>query len=125
METDGTSFVLFPYKKKEDPVSKHSPYCGITGYRLFPKAQSLEADSIGNKDFIAIVVSKDELDYNTINQSISSSSKQDYLGKVNEALQSILISSAKFSNTNDGRIYFKVDANTNKAVACVVAFDKN
>jgi len=125
METNGSSFVLFPYLKQGETVSKHSPYCGITGYRLFPKAQSLEADTIGNRDYVAFVVSKDELDYNAINQSINNSSKQDYLGKVNEALQSILIPSARFNNTNDGRIYFKVDANTNKAVACVVAFDKN
>jgi hypothetical protein len=84
----------------------------------------MEADSIGNKDFIAIVVSKDELDYNQLNQSISHSSRSDYLGKVNDALQSILIRSARFNNTNDGTIYFKVDANDNKAVACVVAIDK-
>ena len=63
-ETDGRSYVLFPYLKQGETVSKHSPYCGITGYRLFPKAQSMEADSIGNRDYIAIVVSKDELDYN-------------------------------------------------------------
>ncbi|MCY7311643.1 MAG: peptidase C1A papain [Chitinophagaceae bacterium] len=124
METNNTSFVLFPYLKQGETVSKHSPYCGITGYRLFPKAQSMEADSLGNKDFIAIVVSKDELDYNALNQAISRSSRSDYLGKVNEALQSILISSSRFTNTSDGRIYFKVDANSNKAVACVVAIDK-
>ena len=29
-ETDGSSYVLFPY------TEKHSPYCGITGTRLFP-----------------------------------------------------------------------------------------
>ncbi len=123
-ETDGSSYVLFPYLKPGESVSKHSPYCGITGYRLFPKAQSMEADSLGNRDFIAIVVSKDELDYNQLNQSISRSSQRDYLGKVNEALQSILIRSARFNNTNDGTIYFNVDANDNKAVACVVAIDK-
>lgn len=124
METDGSSYVLFPYLKPGETVSKHSPYCGITGYRLFPKAQSLEADAVGNRDYIAIVVSKDELDYNSINAAISRSTRPDYTGKVNEALQSMLIPSARFTNTNDGRIYFKVDANTNKAVACVVAFDK-
>jgi hypothetical protein len=124
MDADGSSNVLFPYKKPGETVSKHSPYCGITGYRLFPKAQSMEADAVGNRDYIAIVVSKDELDYNSINSAISRSGAQDYQGKVNEALQSILISTARFNNTNDGRIYFKVDANTNKAVACVVAFDK-
>ena len=123
-ETDGSSYVLFPYLKQGETVSKHSPYCGITGYRLFPKAQSMEADAVGNRDFIAIVVSKDELDYNQLNQYISRSGQQDYLGKVNDALQSILIRSAKFNNTNDGTIYFKVAANDNKAVACVVAIDK-
>ena len=123
-ETNGSSYVLFPYLKTGETVSKHSPYCGITGYRLFPKAQSMEADSIGSRDFIGIVVSKDELDYNQLNGAISRSSKPDYLGKINEALQSILIRSARFNNTTDGSIYFKVDANSNKAVACVVAIDK-
>lgn len=124
MQTDGSSLVLFPYMKPGETVSKHSPYCGITGYRLFPKAQSLEADTIGNRDYVAFVVSKEALDYNSINQRISSSTKTDFAGKVNDALNNILIRSAKFNNTNDGRIYFKVDANDNKAVACVVAFDK-
>jgi hypothetical protein len=123
-DTNSTSYVLFPYLKPGETVSKHSPYCGITGYRLFPKAQSMEADNIGNKDYIAIVVSKDELDYNALNQAISRSNRPDFQGKVNEALQSILINAARFNTTSDGRIYFKVDANSNKAVACIVAIDK-
>lgn len=124
METDGSSYVLFPYLKPGETVSKHSPYCGITGYRLFPKGQSMEADAVGNKDYIAIVVSKDELDYNSVNQAISQSRQSNYAGKVNEALQSMLIRSAKFDNTTDGAAYFKVDANDNKAVACIVEIDK-
>lgn len=123
-DTNNTSFVLFPYIKAGETVSRHSPYCGITGYRLFPKGQSFEADNIGNSDQIAIVVSKDELNYSQLNQAISQSRQSTYLGKVNEALQSILIRSARFNNTNDGTIYFKVDANDNKAVACVVEIDK-
>ncbi len=124
LDENNKSGVLFPYMKPGETVSKHSPYCGITGYRLFPKAQSMEADAIGNKDFIAIVVSKEELNYNELNNAINRSNRADYLGKVNEALNSIMIGSAKFNNTSDGRIYFKVDANNNKAVACVVAIDK-
>jgi Papain family cysteine protease len=123
-EMDGKSFVLFPYLKEGETVSKHSPYCGITGYRLFPKAQSLEADSIGTRDHIAIVVSKDELDYNKLNQAISQSNRPEYAEKVNEALQSILIRSAKYMSSSDGTMYFKVNANDNKAVASIVAFDK-
>jgi len=118
-ETDGSSYTLFPY------TEKHSPYCGITGYRLFPKAQSLMADSLGNKDFMAIVVSKDELDYKAINQVISRSGQSTYLDKMNEALQSIMIHSSRFSSTGEGRIYLKADVNDNKAVACVVGFNKN
>jgi len=123
-EVDGTSYVLFPYLKPGETISKHSPYCGITGYRLFPKAQSMEADTIGNRDYIAIVVSKDELNYNQVNEAITQSRQTNYAAKVNEALQSLLIRSARFNSTTDGTIYFKVDANDNKAVACVVAIDK-
>jgi hypothetical protein len=118
-ETNGSSYVLFPY------TPKHAPYCGITGYRLFPRGQSLMADSLGNKDYMAIVVSKDELDYNSVNTAINQSTGSSYLEKVNNALRSVLIRSSRFNNTPDGRIYFKVDANDNKAVACVVGFDKN
>jgi hypothetical protein len=123
-ETDGSSYVLFPYLRQGETVSKHSPYCGITGYRLFPKSQSMEADNQGTSDKIAIVVSREELDYNQVNQAINASEQQAYEGKVVEATRSILISSAAFSNTGQGEIYFKVDANTNKAVACVVTLDK-
>ena len=49
-ETDGSSYVLFPY------TEKHSPYCGITGTRLFPSDHSLEADDVGTVDVMAVVV---------------------------------------------------------------------
>lgn len=117
-ETDGSSYVLFPY------TPKHYPYCGITGYRLFPKDQSLTADSIGTRDYIAIVVSKEALDYDQLNRTISSTPGSSYADKVNQALRSMTIRSARFNNTADGAIYFKVDANDNKAVASIVAFDK-
>jgi hypothetical protein len=123
-ETDGSSYVLFPYLKPGEKVSKHSPYCGITGYRLFPKAQSMEADTIGKRDYIAIVVSKDALDYNQLNSAISQGSGATYADKVNNAVRSLAISSARFDNTDKGTMHFKVDANTNKAVACIVAIDK-
>jgi hypothetical protein len=123
-ETDGSSYVLFPYMKPGETFSKHSPYCGITGYRLFPKGQSMEADTIGHQDFIAVVVSKDSLNYQELNRSISQSSQADYHSKVNEALRQIQIPSAQYSTTSDGTVHFKVDANNNKAVAFIVAIDK-
>ncbi|UAY53697.1 peptidase C1A papain [Ferruginibacter albus] len=117
-ETSGESYVLFPY------TGKHSPYCGITGYRLFPRAQSLMADSIGNKDLMAIVVSKDSLDYNSLNNAINQSSQSNYAAKVYDALQNVINSSVQFTNTGDGTIYFKAASNDKKVVASIVAIDK-
>ena len=115
----GSSFVLFPYK----PI--HSPYCGITGYRLFPKGQSIRADSLGTKDYMGVVVSKEPLDYNTLNASINKSTQSTYTGKLNEVISSASIKNVSYSNTNNGGIYFKADASDkNKIVGCVVEIDK-
>ena len=84
-ETDGSSYVLFPY------TSKHSAYCGITGTRLFPKDHSMVADELGNKDRIAVVVSKEKLNYNKLNQLINQSRQSTYAGKFNETLGSIVL----------------------------------
>ncbi|MGG9960452.1 C1 family peptidase [Ferruginibacter sp. SUN106] len=120
METDNSSYVLFPYK----PI--HSPYFGVTGYRLFPRKEALMADSIGNKDFMAIVVSKQPLDYAALNAAINKSTQSTYAGKLNEAISSMAISNVKFSNSSTGNIYFKADASEQKnVVGCVVEIDKN
>jgi hypothetical protein len=79
-EKDLSSYVLFPYK----PI--HSPYFGITGYRLFPRKESLMADSLGNKDQMAIVVSKTAIDYAALNTSINKSTAGSYLAKLTEAI---------------------------------------
>lgn len=122
-ETNGSSYVLFPYLKPGETVSKHAPYCGITGYRLFPKAQSLEADNVGSRDYIAIVTSKKELKYNLLNEAINNSTQNNFAAKVSEALKSTLATATQ-SATADGRVYFKVNANPGQAVATIVAFDK-
>ncbi|MBI1343823.1 MAG: peptidase C1A papain [Terrimonas sp.] len=123
-EVDGTSYVLFPYLKPGETVSKHSPYCGITGYRLFPRSQSLTADDKGTRDYIAIVVSKEQLDYDAINQQISQGTATDYAGKVNAALKNLAIRSTRFNSTGEGTIHFKADDAENAVVATIVAFDK-
>ncbi len=123
-ETDGSSYVLFPYIKPGKTVSKHSPYCGITGYRLFPRGQSLTADSVGNRDYIAIVTSRDPLSYNQINEAINNSTKPGYAAKVSAALETLTNSSAVSGATSDGRIQFKVAAKDAGVMGVVVAFDK-
>ena len=115
----GNSFVLFPYK----PI--HSPYCGITGARLFPRKESIRADSIGTKDFMGVVVSKQPLDYNALNAAINKSNQPTYAGKLNEAIAAVSIKNVQYNNSNDGTIYFKANAGEqNNVVGCVVEIDK-
>lgn len=116
MDTDASSYVLFPYTKK------HSPYCGITGTRLFPRDYSLTADNIGNKDFIAIVVTKKPIDYNAMNAAINNSRSGTYAAKVNEAFQDELISNIQFMAGNT--ISLDCDVNGKNAAAIIIEVDK-
>lgn len=93
-ETDQSSYVLFPYTKK------HSPYCGITGTRLFPKDHSLYPDDIGSKDKFALVISKQKLDYNKLNRAINKAKGNTYQEKLKQALGDELISNPNFKDGN-------------------------
>jgi hypothetical protein len=114
----GKSSVLFPYK----PV--HSPYCGITGFRLFPRKESIQADEVGNKEEMGVVVSKTQLDYNALNAKINASTKADFAGKLNEAVAANLITNVSFANGANGSMNFKSTGDAKSIVACVVEIDK-
>lgn len=125
METDGSSYVLFPYPMKNDATrTKYSPYCGITGYRLFPRGMSMMADSIGNKDYIAVVVSKDSMNVFRLNDAVNSSRSSGFPLAVNAAVKQDAISGVNFTNTSAGTIYFKTQTSQKAAVAAIVEIDK-
>lgn len=117
METDGSSYVLFPY------TAKHSPYCGITGTRLFPKDYSMQADNIGTSDYIAVVVSTSPVDYNTLNTAINKSNGNSYQEKVNAALNIQQLSGVNF--TDASQIGFEGKLEKDKMVSVVMQIDKN
>ncbi|MEN9447775.1 MAG: hypothetical protein RJA25_1065 [Bacteroidota bacterium] len=116
-ETDGSSYVLFPY------TPKHTAFCGITGYRLFPKNQSLEADNIGTKDYMAIVVTKEPIDYKKLNDAINTGNG-DYKNKVDNALRGMLLSNVQYNSTQ-GRIGFSAESENKNAVASIIEIEKN
>jgi hypothetical protein len=119
-QVDNSSQVLFPYK----PI--HSPYCGITGYRLFPRTESMEADAVGNKDFIAIVVSTQQLDYNAVNAAINKSTAATFPAKVNEALGGNAIKTAQYGSGGAGVMSVKANnPGQNGMVVTLVEVDKN
>jgi hypothetical protein len=124
-ETDGSSYTLFPYPSKEDATkTAFSPFCGITGYRLFPKGKNLVPDNVGNKDVFAIVVTKQPLDWFAVNNAITKSTGTDYGAKVSAALQQNAVAGVQFAAGSGGTINFKANNAGQNAVICVVEVKK-
>lgn len=123
METDGSSYVLFPYPSKTDPArSPFSPYCGITGSRLFPRGMSMMADSIGNKDYMAVITTKDSLDVFALNRVVTANKSAGFPQAINGALHN---QSVRTSFTSSGgAMAFSTDTKEGDAVVCIVEIDK-
>ncbi len=113
---DGSSKTLFPY------TNKHSPFCGITGTRLFPKDYSMVADNVGQRDRIAVVVSKEPLDYNKVNNRINASRAPAFASKVKDALSGAEVENVKFEAGE--AIGFECDTKGKNVVGVVLEFDK-
>jgi Papain family cysteine protease len=124
-ETDGSSYTLFPYPESEDPTkTKYSPFCGIAGYRLFPKNKSMMPDSLGTKDIMAVVISKDTLDWFGINKQISHNPGRDFALRLNEIFRNKLVQNTRFQTTAKGNMQFKAEGDNNAVVACIFEIDK-
>jgi hypothetical protein len=125
METDGSSYILFPYPMKNDPArTKFSPYCGITGYRLFPRGMIMMADDMGNKDYMAVIVSKDSLNVFDINQQVNAAKTGGFVNNINKALQSYSVGNVQFTADAAGTMHFEVATNSKTAVATIVEIEK-
>ncbi len=115
-ETDGSSYVLFPY------TPKHSPYCGITGTRVFPHDKSMWPDDKGEKDKIAVVITNEPIDYDQFNSRISSANGSSYAEKLNSALGS---DKKDFSLQGDGaNLKFNTQLSGSQKVGWVIEFEK-
>lgn len=115
-ETDGSNYVLFPY------TEKHSPYCGITGTRVFPHDHSMFADEIGTKDQMAVIVSKQPLDYNKLGNAINSASGLTYASKIQNALKEELVTDIDFKGGDN--FSFECKTSTKNTVAVVLEIEK-
>ncbi|MGC4114845.1 MAG: C1 family peptidase [Myxococcales bacterium] len=118
-ETDGTSYVLFPY------TPKHSPYCGTTGVRVFPRKQSLEADDKGTRDSVAVVISPKPLDFKKLNERITAAAGDSYGAKLQAALGTSLSTGAKVRAAKDLVELDAEEGEDGKVHALVLEFDKS
>jgi Papain family cysteine protease len=116
-ETDGSSYVLFPY------TPKHSPFCGITGVRLFPRDLNMQVDATGTQDNMAVVVTKKPIDYKTLNAKINAG-KGDYTTKVKTALAAMALPNVQFGSDGKTMQFTAMAPTDNKAVVCVVQINK-
>lgn len=124
-ETDGSSYVLFPYPSKADATkTKFSPYCGITGYRLFPRGMSLQADDIGNQDFIAVLTSKEPINVFDLNNAVNTNKANGFENAVNTAVKRLSVKGVQFNSSSDGTISFETTTSDKNMVACIIAIDK-
>lgn len=115
-ETDGSNYTLFPY------TQMHSPYCGITGTRLFPNDYSMQADDVGNSDFMAVIISQSPMDYVEMNNAINGAQGSTYQQKINNAFAGKLISNIAFKSGQD--IQFDGKLGSQNMVAVVMQIDK-
>lgn len=116
-ETDGSSYVLFPYTKK------HSPYCGTTGTRLFPRKQSLTADQLGTRDSVAVVLAPAALDFKALNDRINGSAGASYADKLRAALGASL-APRQAARVRDGVVAMEGECGAGQVQALVLEFDK-
>lgn len=124
-ETDESSYVLFPYPSKDNSrPTMFSPYCGITGYRLFPRGKSLQADELGNKDEVAIITSKEALDIFQINQMVTQNKSLGFVQAVNKAIQQVAASNVDFAAQSNGTFGFETNINSKTAVAMILQIEK-
>ncbi len=117
LETDGSTYVLFPY------TPKHSPYCGITGTRVFPHDQSLTADEVGNMDVMAILVANQPLDYPKINEAMKANAVQGLDAKLAAVLGDELTEADAPAYSEGETFGAKVPAERN-TLAIVLQIDK-
>lgn len=117
-ETDGSSYVLFPY------TPKHSAYCGTVGRRLVPKDHSLLLDNIGKQDVFSVILSAVELDIEALNKKISAAPGKDYEKKIFAALGQDVIPPDKIKGSLDKLLNIDVAPATQSVLPLIIKVNK-
>jgi hypothetical protein len=81
------------------------------------------ADSVGNRDFMAVVVSKSELPWYQVNQTISSN-KGNYAQAVQQALSQFDIGRLSVSRSDKGNMRFSAPAGDKGVAYAIIEINK-
>ncbi|MCC6372991.1 MAG: DUF4384 domain-containing protein [Bacteroidia bacterium] len=115
-ESDNGSYVLFPY------TTKHSAYCGLTGTRVFPRDYSMEVDKVGNKDVIAVLISKQRLDFKALNEKLTADKNTDFATRLFSLVEEERINDVSFKSSNG--ISFSSETNGKSIVPLIIEITK-
>lgn len=115
-ETDNSCYILYPY------TPKHSPYCGVTGTRVFPRGYNMVPDEKGNSDFIAVVISRVPRNFEDIKQKVNESQKSNFLEAFQTALSDQLLKGVNFKT--NGSVAFTAPYKGEKDVLVVIEVTK-
>ncbi len=114
----GAAIVVFP------PNRQYSTFLGIVGTRLFPDGGELYPDDKGDKDYMAIVYSKKELNPEQLRQQIDNANTGNYHDDVMKAVGSNAFTNINYKD-NQGYIAFNQTTRNDDDIAVVViAVDK-
>ena len=116
-ETDGSTYILFPN------TPKHSPYCGITGTRQFPRDQSMTADDVGTTDVMTILVYNQAIDFTKLDAALKASVAKGMDAKLNAVLGNEL-SDANSLTYTQGRTFGASGPASKAAMAVVLEIEK-
>ena len=109
----GKALTVFP------PSRKYSTFLGIVGTRHFPEGGELYPDERGEKDYMAILYSKRELNPEQVRQRIDDANKGNFYDDVMNAVGSSAFQQLNFAN-QPGLISFKESTKGQEEIAVVV-----
>lgn len=127
-EANGTANVLFPTPDSSNKSkSTFSPYCGVTGYRVFPKGANLVPMDGGIKDVFTIIVSKNPINAFALKDALNRNKTTDYTERINAALAAFggASTGAQYANgTLAGTMQMGAAAGSNGVLASIIEINK-
>ena len=115
-EEKGDVYTLFPYTKK------HSPYCGITGTRVFPSDYSMGTDTADGQDKIAVLITRKPVNYEEEQKKLANASGNGLSERMDNVYGKYR--SEKQSITGSTTIQFKTEVKETEVLYFIIGINK-
>lgn len=117
-EENGSVYTLFPYTKK------HSPYCGITGTRVFPSDYSMGTDTADGQDKISVLITRKPVNYEEEQQKIANAAGNTLKERMDTVYGSRRSKSVERSLAQSTAIQFKTEMKDTEVLYFTIGINK-